>query len=219
LLGTLSSLPRPLVVCMIPNGQRARDPGMHCRSNEGGVFPFSWNQGPVFRRIRRVSAVSPPSTPLERGGVWNGPDGRSDYSETDRGAQKRGGFSNGPDGRSDYSEIDGGARKRGGFSNGPKHNGPGFCKSCCQSTVKSDGTEQAWTGPNSRSDRDGPVFRQIRRVPAVRAPSSPLYAILATDLIRLCCQRFRRMRRWSGRCHDSVRRTLQEKCAKSPKIE
>jgi hypothetical protein len=94
-------------------------PWTHCRSNEGdrlaltfslhtrpeadrgaqkrsaapgAMLGLALNEGPVSRRIRRVSAVSLLSKPLERSGLWTGPDGRSDCSEIDRGAQERGGI-------------------------------------------------------------------------------------------------------------------------------
>jgi hypothetical protein len=88
-----------------------------------------------FAKFAGFSAVRPLSNPVERGGVWTGPDGRSDYLEIDRGAQERG-----------------------GFSNGSEHNGPEFCKSCRVLAVNPllNPMERSRLG---RALTHGPVFR------------------------------------------------------------
>jgi hypothetical protein len=162
---TTSRFIRGLVSASICAGSPS---GCSTELRNGAGFGLTLNEGPTFRRIRRVSAVRPLSNPVERGGLWTGPDGRSDYSEVDRGAQKRG-----------------------GFSNGPEHNGPGFCTNPlsvrCQIWWNGAGFGLApKEGPVFRrltaelrngagfglTLNEGPTFRRIRRVSAVRPLSN-----------------------------------------------
>jgi hypothetical protein len=108
---------------------------------KGVVFGLTMSEGPVSGSFRRVSAVSPLSKPLDRGGLWTGPDGRSDYSEIDRGSQERRGFKN----IALNITVRGFARVA-GFP---------VCRRCKIRRTGAGG---------GRAVTHGPVFRQIRRV-------------------------------------------------------